>query len=480
MAWVLSFFKAVFKKILIALLFILVVLLLGAGASYSSNPIGIVNVGYLNLRSEPRIDKAPIKTLNKGDRFIILDSLSSGWLKIAYNGVIGYIKNQEGYISITDDSKKGPDADKKPDSSLETLKKDAKAIDEQLKKSESKLSTLSKNEMTLVNGLSEIEAVLYNVKKKADKIKAELAEAEAKMNETLKTTEKLKEYIARHKEYVSRRLVALYKLNRLGGMWHVLASSGSMYELFKRKTVFEQILDYDTKILENYTQDISRLNNLLKIQKKEKTKKQNLEDELQDQTRIMNAEIDKRAKLLAYIRSQTNLEYAVRESLKLAAEELTLKIESYGELKPVNISQDNKSAKSFSSLKGLLIMPVQGKIISSFGSFNNSRYNVVNFRSGIDIIAERGEPIKSVHSGRVLYSGWFRGYGNMIILGHGDHYYTVYANIEDIFKNNGETVQEGEVIATVGDSGSNTGPKLYFEIRHYKEPLNPMEWLKRS
>ncbi|MGW8301224.1 MAG: murein hydrolase activator EnvC family protein, partial [Desulfobacterales bacterium] len=123
-------------------------------------------------------------------------------------------------------------------------------------------------------------------------------------------------------------------------------------------------------------------------------------------------------------------------------------------------------------------MPVKGKIVSLFGKFKNTRYQVLNFRSGIEIQTERGEPITAVYSGKILYADWFKGYGNMIIIDHGENYYTVYAHIEEAFKSTGDDVEAGEVIATVGDTGSITGPKLYFEVRHHGKPLDPMQWLE--
>ena len=125
-------------------------------------------------------------------------------------------------------------------------------------------------------------------------------------------------------------------------------------------------------------------------------------------------------------------------------------------------------------------MPVEGKITNLFGPYKNPKYNVTNFRSGIDIEAEKGEPIRSVFKGTVIFSNWFKGYGNMIIIDHGNSYYTVYAHLEETFKTKGDEVDTAEVIATVGDTGSMTGVKLYFEVRHHGKPMNPLSWLKKG
>jgi septal ring factor EnvC (AmiA/AmiB activator) len=143
-------------------------------------------------------------------------------------------------------------------------------------------------------------------------------------------------------------------------------------------------------------------------------------------------------------------------------------------------AEKNISQLAFSAHKGLLIMPVKGRIISLFGPYKNRKYNTTNFRSGIDIKAEKGEPIRSVFKGRVLFADWFKGYGNMIIVDHSNNYYTIYAHLEETFKSKGDAVQTGEVIATVGDTGSLEGAKLYFEVRHHGKPENPLKWLKKG
>ena len=123
-------------------------------------------------------------------------------------------------------------------------------------------------------------------------------------------------------------------------------------------------------------------------------------------------------------------------------------------------------------------MPVKGKIISLYGAYKNRKYHITNFRSGIEIKADRGTPVRSIFGGRVIYAGWFKGYGNMIIIDHGANFYSVYAHLEELFASKGDMVNSGQVIATVGDSGSLTGPRLYFEIRHHGKPENPLQWIK--
>ena len=125
-------------------------------------------------------------------------------------------------------------------------------------------------------------------------------------------------------------------------------------------------------------------------------------------------------------------------------------------------------------------MPVKGKIISLFGPHRNKKFNVVNFQSGINIRADRGEPVRAVFGGRILYAGWLKGYGNMLIINHGNNYYTLYAHAEELFKAKDETVEKDEVIATVGDTGSMAGSRLHFEVRYHGKPMDPTAWIQKG
>jgi septal ring factor EnvC (AmiA/AmiB activator) len=145
----------------------------------------------------------------------------------------------------------------------------------------------------------------------------------------------------------------------------------------------------------------------------------------------------------------------------------------------VSTTPADNGSPPFKKLKGLLNLPVSGKIISSYGHYRNADFNVMNFRSGVLIQADRGEPIHAVANGTTLFADWFKGYGNMLIIDHGDHYYTVYAHLEALFKARGESVDADEVIATVGDTATLAGPGLHFEVRHHGKPMDPLPWLRK-
>ncbi|MCK7509950.1 MAG: M23 family metallopeptidase [Desulfobacterales bacterium] len=184
--------------------------------------------------------------------------------------------------------------------------------------------------------------------------------------------------------------------------------------------------------------------------------------------------------------SATGRRFSGRPSmaLKEAARELDREIQVSEPAVRRGAAAASVLAKPLAASKGLLIFPVKGKIRNSYGPYRHPRLNLQAFRSGIDIAADRGEPVRAVHAGTVLYASWFKAYGNIVVIDHGDHYYTVYAHLEDVFKSVDNRVEAGDVIATVGDSGAMGAAGLYFEIRHHDRPLDPYgvaaERMKRS
>jgi septal ring factor EnvC (AmiA/AmiB activator) len=98
-------------------------------------------------------------------------------------------------------------------------------------------------------------------------------------------------------------------------------------------------------------------------------------------------------------------------------------------------------------------------------------------QNGIEIRAPMDAEVRAILPGKVLYADWFKGFGNMVIIDHGGHTFTVSAYCSQLLKKEGDTVSQGETIARVGSAGSLKGPCLYFEIRHRGKPQDPMDWI---
>jgi septal ring factor EnvC (AmiA/AmiB activator) len=362
---------------------------------------------------------------------------------------------------------------------IERYQNRQKNIRREIEKSRQEVEAFSRQESDIIKRLEQVEQALDQSRKRAAALGREIKRLDAEISNASATSEALHKRIKVNEDYLAKRLVAVYKMNWLGKI-HLLASAETMHEFIQRKAALEHILAYDERIRSELIKNQVELQAVLIRLEAHQAQKSERAAEHAGQIKLMAQERATRKSLLADIRSQKALELAAIDALTQSANELNSKIESLS-TKTTGVEPDNNfPQKAFSDYKGLLIRPVEGKIISLFGPYKNPIYNITNFRSGIDIEAVKGEPIRSVFWGKIIYSNWFKGYGNMIIIDHGSNYYTVYAHLEETFKNKGDVVETGEVIATVGDTGSMAGTKLYFEVRHHGKPVDPLTWLKKG
>jgi len=360
---------------------------------------------------------------------------------------------------------------------IDAIKKRTEYISREIEKSRQEVDNFNHREADTIRQLNQVERALDKSRRRAAALKAEIRQLDLQIAEAQKQFQKLDKTVRANEEYVARRLVAMYKMNWLG-KFHLLASAESLHEFMQRKAALEHILSHDEKVRQQLMENRRKLEAVLGQLERHQAAKRAQMKEYRRQMQIMAHEKTIRNKLLADIRSQKSLELAVIKALTFNARQLDRKIKSLSDRLAAGRRINNGTQKRFSAHKGLLIMPVKGKIISLYGAYKNRKYHITNFRSGIEIKADRGTPVRSIFGGRVIYAGWFKGYGNMIIIDHGANFYSVYAHLEELFASKGDMVNSGQVIATVGDSGSLTGPRLYFEIRHHGKPENPLQWIK--
>lgn len=137
------------------------------------------------------------------------------------------------------------------------------------------------------------------------------------------------------------------------------------------------------------------------------------------------------------------------------------------------LPSDSFSGANFSALKGKLRLPVRGEVSNRFGSIRQD--SGISWK-GLFIKANEGAEVKAVAPGRVVFADWLRGFGNLIILDHGDGYMSLYGNNQSVLKQAGETVRSGDTIASVGNTGGNESNGLYYELRNQSRPFDPMAW----
>ncbi len=352
------------------------------------------------------------------------------------------------------------------DKDITQKKKDLKDIKKEINLTKMKEKEVRGKESSVLGNLHFLEAELYQKEKELTQMETPLSETRARLHQTKHQIVLLGEGMERTKGELFSRLIALYKMGRVPKEGLLLASQ-TYPDLLRLDKYLRVIIDYDARLVETY-----RYQMVLK----ERYQEELIQDQVQWQRSI--SEIEKKKKeitkvsgekraLLKSIQNQKAVYQKVILELEERAKELQMFVDKLDREKSL-LAYGKPKHETF---KGKLTPPVQGKVISLFREKG---------QNGVEIKASMGTEIRAVLPGKVLYADWFKGFGNIVIIDHGDHTFTVSGYCSELLKKSGDAVSQGEAIALVGSSGSLRGPCLYFEIRHHGKPQDPMEWLSHS
>lgn len=331
------------------------------------------------------------------------------------------------------------------------------------KKEKSVLSNMD----SLDRRLNKLQKELHTVNRKLDNRTRSLRELEDDIGS-------LRRELDSKKDRVRSRIRMLYQENRMNTL-RILFASKDYYDFMKRYSYLAWISQTESELISGYRETLARLGD-----KEEKLKSAHVE--LVDHRRevaakagqIRDAKREKQG-LLASVRKDRALHKRAIEELTDSANRMTALIQE--------LEKKRKSATvglGFPKLKGKMPWPASGKVVGFFGRQKHPKFDTLINRKGIEIESGLGQPIRAVFPGKVVYADWFRGFGLLVILDHGDDYYSLYAHAAKLSISIGDEVKSRQVIGEIGDTGLTGEPNLYFEIRHGDKPVNPLGWLKRK
>ncbi len=342
-------------------------------------------------------------------------------------------------------------------------KKDLKDIRKELSIVREKEKKIKVEETSILDNIHLLEKELFKKERELKDLERQLTETRNKILKTKEQISSLSNKIDETKMELHSRLNGLYKMGRIPPETFLLGSS-SFQDLLKLEKYFKVIIDADTRLIETYRYQAAL---------KEKYKDELVKDQNQLEKSIFNVERkreevkkarESKATLLRSIQNQKLVYRKLIAELEERSKELQKLIDKLEKEKTLFAYKSSK----LDSIKGKLIPPVNGKVISLFKERG---------QNGIEIQAPMGTEVRAVLPGKVLYADWFKGFGNLVIIDHGNHTFTVSGYLSQVLKKAGDTVSQGEVIALVGSQGSLKGPCLYFEIRQNGKPQDPMHWL---
>ena len=273
---------------------------------------------------------------------------------------------------------------------------------------------------------------------------------------------------------MSGRAVALYKAGSAGPVRLLFAADG-LRDLLSRLNTLKLLLGHDIDLLERHRVESAALFEAEARAREALKGRDEALARLRERSDQLKGERAAKRKLVARLHQDRTRERAALVELEAAARALE---ETLTSLRQAPTRRSEPLGPPFASLRERLVPPVDAPIATSFGRVVDAEFKTETFRSGVEFDAPLGLAVEAVAAGQVRFAGWFRGYGKLVILDHGDEYFTISGHLADIRVEVGDEVESRGVIGTVGDTGSLSGPRLYFEVRHGREPQNPTKWLR--
>ncbi len=355
-------------------------------------------------------------------------------------------------------------------------------VQQRLDEERAQADKLAGREASLLGRLTDLERQVEVEGRALRAAQARLRAANQRLSAVEERASLAQAQVERASEAVAPRLSARYRMGREGYLRFLLGSK-SVTDLLRRRKLFNTLLEADLDalaVLKFHADGAKAARDELAAARNEHAESVKLESEKRHALESRAAE---QRRLLASVQRERSLhEQAVRE-LEEAERALTGRIADLQSRQPppAMVAPEIQLRASNRKARGKLPFPtVGGRIEAHFGRTTDPRFGTVTLQQGIDVRAPLGTPVTAVWDGKVAHAGWFKGFGNLMIIDHGSGIFSLMAHLDQLEKAVGDPVRAGDEVATVGDSGSLKGAYLYFELRDGQKPLDPERWLSRK
>jgi len=350
-------------------------------------------------------------------------------------------------------------------------KQNLNRINKQIKDIDGKILKLKREKKSILNEIYRIELKYKKEKIENNKIKIQINSMQGEINKKEVEKKRLEFEIQKSREKIKRIVRVMYKIG-INAHLKIFIQIKSLNQLYKNYGLFTTLIDYNISEIGKVKESIFKFDKIKKDLQFEQKKLINLKKVHDEKIEKIKNFKKEKLKFISNINNDKKKYLSLINELKYEAENLNTLIY-------------NKYTKSFFKfkdvgfLKGRLIWPINGKIISSFGRVRSTRFDTYIFNNGVEIKPSSSDKIKSVFPGVVVFADYLKGYGDVIIIQHYKNFHTLYGHCEKMFKNKGDAVKQGNVIGIVGDTGSIYGKSLYFELRKKLKAQNPLKWLRK-
>lgn len=362
---------------------------------------------------------------------------------------------------------------------------------EELQQLREKISSLQQQMQETAASESAAEEALRQSERNISNSKRQLRQLQQKKqqaDEKLSTLKQREQQLSHHLREQQQRLSSILRQQYQGGdneYLRLLLSHRDLNQTSRNIQYFKYIAQSRKKLLDNISNDLIELNRASTATQEQSDKLAQLSQQQQQEVGKLKEQqqIHRRtkARIAAQLKKQRNeisrlkqnenrLEKLIQNISKILKQPSTSGPSTPGN---TTLPDGRFDDLPFSKLKGKLALPVKGQLRNRFG---DKRADSRLPWKGLFLQAAKETPVKAIAAGQVVFSDWIRGYGNLLVIDHGQSYMSVYGYNNALYKQVGDQVKGGETIASVGNSGGNDTHGLYFELRHKSRPFDPMKW----
>lgn len=347
-----------------------------------------------------------------------------------------------------------------------------KKIQKEIKTQKQKLRRVKKQETSILTEIEETNKQMRTIESDLRKYKIRLSNTEVKLSQVENDISVSKGAVERHREWMKRKLRAIHRYGRNSDFLLLLLGASDIPQLIRNSKNLQYITANDHKRMSTYQENLNRLrtreNQLISLKREIAANRAKvLAEESSLSARRKNKEI-----MLASVKKEKSSRLKMLREMEESSKRLR-------EIIDKSDRGDSFPGRGFGGLKGRLPWPVQGKVVIPYGSQKDPQFNTPVFRSGTFIESQSDSMAKAVHEGKVVFAEWFKGYGQLVIINHGEGYHSLYGSLSEIFTKVGDIIKGKQVVGRVGNSSLVNSPGLYFELRYKGKPLNPIQWLQR-
>ncbi len=352
--------------------------------------------------------------------------------------------------------------------------KDLDALREAILESRARVGGHEREERALLHQLEESDRLSAILREQVKRARSEAEESRNRAEQFERERKRAGERLRITREAMSRRVVALYKAGEVGPVRFLFASK-NVPEMLTRASALQTLVGYDAELVARHRYELEIFQGLEEEARVAARVRDEKARTLSERSAELEAERRLRARLLSRVRDDRTRERGLLVELEKAARALEETLDALGDA--ADDSAGAIEGLAFEARRGRLAPPLRARIEKRFGRVVDEEFQTTTFRKGVEFEAAGGESVHAVAPGAVRFAGWFRGYGRLVIVDQGDDYFTVLGHLSEIFVSVGDLVDAGDTLGSVGDTGSLSGPSLYFEIRKGSEPLDPEAWL---